>query len=109
MRHSYVLTVFSPTAPLAAPKNVKVDRTSGTEMVVSWTPPTLKEARGFIDHYVVYYTDGEKEEEVTCDASPCKITGLDATTTYSVSVSAVNGADEDPEGPTSAPVKGECV
>ena len=39
-----------------------VDRTSGQEMNVSWTPLTLVEVRGIIGNYTVYWRRRRSEE-----------------------------------------------
>ena len=49
--------------PNHPPKDVKVDRIYPTVMVVSWTPLTLSEARGFITSYTVFYLHRGKRQE----------------------------------------------
>ena len=91
--------------------DVNVDRTSPTVMVVSWTPLSYVEARGFISHYTVAYspqTSGRKRQDsvqtVTVpgmDSSTVTISNLDPETGYSVLVS---GATEGGVGEMSVPV-----
>ena len=83
-----------------------VDRTSGQQMTVSWTPLSLVEARGIIANYTVFITIGGGEVKrqnggCTPDSSPCTVdsdqssvtvTGLDPKQSYSVSVAAGTGA-----------------
>ena len=84
-------------------KGVMVDRTSGEQMNISWTPLTLVEARGIIASYTVFITEGGGEVRrqsgggCTPDSSPCTVdsdqssvtvTGLDPRQSYSVSVAA---------------------
>ena len=88
-------------------EGVMVNRTSGQEMTVTWTPLTLVEARGIIASYTVFITNGGggevKRQSGGCtpDSSPCtvdsdqssvNVTGLDPKQSYSVSVAAVTGA-----------------
>ena len=89
-------------APSTAPKDVSIDRTSPTVMVVSWTPLSYVEARGFISHYTVAYSpqtsDGGKRQVTGqtidvpgMDSSTVTISNLDPETGYSVSVSGTTG------------------
>ena len=78
----------------------------GTSIDLSWTPLTLKEARGFITGYVVSYSTGsgrrrQDEEEtldVSADASSATITELDPGTGYSVTVAGRTSAGVGPAG-----------
>ena len=84
--------------------DVSIDRTSPTVMVVSWTPLSYVEARGFISHYTVAYSsqtsDGRKRQALDTmfqtvpgmDSSTTRIEGLDPDTGYTVQVSANTGA-----------------
>ena len=75
-----------------------MDRIHPTVMVVSWTPLTLSEARGFITSYTVFYSpqvSRRKRQEpktmqktVSGDVSRTTIDGLDSNTSYGVQVSA---------------------
>ena len=99
------LTLFSAriiVAPSIAPMNVSIDRTFPTVMVVSWTPLSYVEARGFISHYTVAYspqTSGGRKRQATSDtvtvsgmdSSTATIDNLDPDTAYSVQVSATTG------------------
>ena len=99
------LTLFSACiiiAPSIAPMDVSIDRTSPTVMVVSWTPLSYVEARGFISHYTVAYspqTSGGRMRQATgqtvtvpgMDSSTTTIDNLDPGTVYSVQVSATTG------------------
>ena len=87
------------TAPDTAPKNVNVERPTPTTMLVSWTPLTLSEARGFVTFYTVAYTpvlNSRRRQvsqdtmymNVSADSSGVTIVGLDGSLTYSVQVSA---------------------
>ena len=75
-----------------------MDRIHPTVMVVSWTPLTLSEARGFITSYTVFYSpqvSRRKQQEpstmqktVSEDFNQTFIDGLDPNTAYDVQVSA---------------------
>ena len=72
-------------------------------MVVSWTPLSYVEARGFISHYTVAYSPqtsgGRKRQELDTmfqtvpdmNSSTTRIEGLDPDTVYTVQVSATTG------------------
>ena len=90
-------------APSIAPMDVSIDRTSPTVMVVSWTPLSYVEARGFISHYTVAYSpltsSGRKRQARDTmfqtvpgmDSSTTRIESLDPDTVYFVQVSATTG------------------
>ena len=90
-----LMNYFFDIEPTSAPKDVKVDRIHPTVMVVSWTPLTLSEARGFITSYTVFYSpqvSRRKRQEpntmqktVSGDVSR---TTIDSNTSYGVQVSA---------------------
>ena len=75
-----------------------MDRIHPTVMVVSWTPLTLSEARGFITSYTVFYSpqvSATKRQElntmqktVSGDINRTTIHGLDLKTAYDVQMSA---------------------
>ena len=80
-------------------KNVTVERTSPTTMLVSWTPLTLSEARGFVTHYTIAYTpvinsrrrqvsQDTTYQNVSADLSNETISRLDGSLAYSIQVSA---------------------
>ena len=83
--------------------DVSIDRTSPAAMVVSWTPLSYVEARGFISHYTVAYSSqtsgGRKRQTLATmfqtvpgmNSNTARIEGLD-TTDYIVQMSATNGA-----------------
>ena len=103
--------------------DVSIDRTSPTVMVVSWTPLSYIEARGFISHYTVAYspqTSGGRKRQATgqtidvpgMDSSTVTIDNLDLETGYSVSISGTTGGGVgDMSVPTNlAPAPtGDCV
>ena len=97
LTHSYIVALR--IAPDTAPKNVIVERTTPTTMLVSWTPLTLSEARGFVTFYTVAYTpvlNSRRRQvsqdtmymNVSADSSSVTIVGLDGSLAYSVQVSA---------------------
>ena len=84
-------------APDTAPKNVNVERPTPTTMLVSWTPLTLSEARGFVTFYTVAYTpvlNSRRRQvsqdtmymNVSADSSSVTIVGLVGSLAYSVQV-----------------------
>ena len=93
---------------IAAPPPVmdlKLVRSSATEIMVSWTVPSLVLARGFVDYLLEYEEAGQvrrrrqSSRDSSCTSSPCKvpasrggavITGLDPKRSYRVDVSPVN-------------------
>ena len=90
------------TAPNIAPQNLSINRISSTVMMVSWTPLSYVEARGFISHYTVAYSpqtsDGRKRQATGqtidvpgMDSSTTRIEGLVPDTVYTVKVSATTG------------------
>ena len=84
--------------------DVNINRISPTVMVVSWTPLSYVEARGFISHYTIAYSpqtsDGRETQGLDTmfwtvlgvDSNTTRIEGLDPDTGYSVQVSANTGA-----------------
>ena len=84
--------------PSIFPKNITTSRISPTEMVVSWIPLTLSEARGFITNYTVFYSpqvNRRKRQEpntmqktVSGDVNQTTIDDLDPNTAYDVRMSA---------------------
>ena len=98
------------TAP-PFPSNVTVLRSDdGREILVSWTPLTLVEAKSLIQFYRVTFdpvsVSRKRQSGATCSQSPCDvpgaeisvmITGLDPSTSYVVQVFVVNGGGS--EGP----------
>ena len=75
-----------------------MDRIYPTVMVVSWTPLTLSEARGFITSYTVFYSPqvsrGKQQEPhtmqkaVSGNVNQTTINGLDPNTAYDIQMSA---------------------
>ena len=115
------LLYFLYTVPSTAPRNTSIYRTSPTVMVVSWTPLSYVEARGFISHYIVAYspqTSGGRKRQATgqtvtvpgMDSSTTTIDNLDAGTVYSVQVSATTGGGTSESSvPVLAELPGEGV
>ena len=77
----------------------------GREILVSWTPLTLVEAKSLIQFYRVIFdpVSRKRQSGATCSQSPCDvpgteisvmITGLDPSTSYVVQVSVVNGGGQ---------------
>ena len=79
----------------------------GREVLVSWTPLTLVEAKSLIQFYRVIFDpvsgSHKRQSGATCSQSPCDvpgteisvvIIGLDPSTSYVVQVSVVNGGGQ---------------
>ena len=93
------LVSLSATEPNTSPRNIIVERPTPITMLVSWTPLTLPEARGFVTFYTVAYTPvlNSRRRQVSQDtmymnvsanSSSVTIVGLDGSLMYSVQVSA---------------------
>ena len=78
---------------------VEVNRISASMMMLSWTPLSISEARGFITHYTVAYfpqqSSSKRQEPNTIyknvsgsDSNQATINGLEASIDYGVQVSA---------------------
>ena len=93
------LHIANILAPDVTPRNIMLERTTPTIMLVSWTPLTLSEARGFVTFYTIAYTpvlNSRRRQvsqdtmymNVSADSSSVTIVGLDDSLAYSVQVSA---------------------
>ena len=81
------------------PSNVLVKRLNASHMMVSWTALTLKEARGHITHYTVYYRLASNNLHVFSAAVPQNtteviISDLLPGETYVVEISASTSVGE---------------
>ena len=83
--------------------DLKVERTSGSEIQVTWTVPDLVQARGFVEYTLEYSpttpTKQRRQADHTCSMSPCTVlvtrggvllTDLDPKETYLVRVRPMN-------------------
>ena len=85
--------------PKNPPSNIHVKRLNASHMMVSWTAPTLKEARGHITHYTVYYRLASNNLHVfsvtvTQDTTEVIISDLLPGETYVVEISASTSVGE---------------
>ena len=86
--------------PSVAPMGVMVSRSAdGLSMNVSWSPLTLSQARGFVDYVITYGPAGSTKRQtqsksLTTNGTFATLFSLDATGTYSVSVSGHTSAGE---------------
>ncbi len=88
--------------PQVSPTLTDIQRKSPTTISLSWTELTLIEARGFVSNYTIrYYTLSESRKRqqlnamsktVDANVTTATIEGLDETSSYSVQISASNGA-----------------
>ena len=101
------MTSYICPVPSVAPMGVVVTRSSdGLSMNISWSPLTLSQARGFVNYIISYGPPvGLKREALsmprTVNGSFATVSGLEATGTYSVTVSGQTSAGQ---GPSSSPV-----
>ena len=90
--------IHAHTAPVSHPRDITVTRVSPTSAIVSWTPLTLSEARGFVTEYNVTYWRSDSVSGVTVrvpgNESSVVISNLDADSDYlfTVSVGTAEGA-----------------
>ena len=102
-----VILCLAPTlAPSTAPGNVEVIRLNGTSMNVSWVPLNLVEAQGFVQSYIITYTQANsgsrrrrqaQTQQVDGNASFAIVGGLQPGVAYEVTVSGMtvqNGPGE---------------
>ena len=96
------------TVPSKGP-NISHVETSSDKLEVTWNILSDDEANGKIIKYQVCYQEGSNAAPPTCsshnnetgaDNTMTNLTGLDAATTYSVAVRAVNEVGEGPFGNT---------
>ena len=93
MTHLPCIFIFI-TVPVSHPRNVNTDRINDTSALVTWTPLSLTEARGFITQYnITYWTVGSdiSDSESTIvprDENSTIISGLDPDSQYNFIVSA---------------------
>ena len=87
--HVYILTFV--TAPSAQVGNVKFERLSNNKAaLVSWTPLTLLQARGFPVYFVAYQPSGQAAgvDKTVIDTTDSEVLigNLDPTTEYTFTV-----------------------
>ena len=89
--------VFFPPAPSTPPIGVNVSNTTSSSISVQWGPVVCIQRNGNIIGYLVRYrVEGTWSYQIMSvsggDTTETTITGLDAGTTYSIEVAAVNNA-----------------
>ena len=109
--------------PLAPPpvQNLMVGRLSGSEASVTWTVPSLQQARGFVTYIIKSLPTKSgimgNYEKLTCGISPCSVsvevggvtlTGLNPGLSYDIVVIPIN-EDETKGERTLSTVLCECV
>ena len=91
-RHSgHIVFLSIPPAPSAAPTSVSTSSESSSSITVQWEMVPCIHRNGDITGYSVKYS-GETVSVSGDDVTEVTITGLTASTTYSVQVAAVNDA-----------------
>nr|XP_015220779.1 PREDICTED: interleukin-12 receptor subunit beta-1 [Lepisosteus oculatus] len=85
--------------PRSSPKKVTVLNVTVNSAVVKWAPIPVPDQQGFLQHYVIYITAGNRTREVQVDASEThyKIQELTAATTYSVQIAGKTAAGLGPK------------
>ena len=96
------MTSYMYLVPSVAPVGVVVTRPSdGLSMNISWSPLTLSQARGFVDYVITYGPPGGAKRQTLSKSLIVSdlfatVSGLEATGTYSVSVSGHTSAGQGP-------------
>ncbi len=110
----FSILVLHPAA--SAPGGVQAQRSAdGRYMIVSWTPLTLVQARGFVQYYIISVSgevmDSRKRQAggsydiskdtllVPAASTSATVSGLYLHTEYVVSVAAANGLQSPPSEP----------
>ena len=90
--------------PTGAPRNIKAEPVSPTELRMSWTPPEADSQNGDLLGYNIFYkADNEKEVKIEVASAPetsHSIIFLEMYMNYTISMSAFNPAGEGPESET---------
>uniref|UniRef100_UPI00358E061C protein sidekick-1-like n=1 Tax=Myxine glutinosa TaxID=7769 RepID=UPI00358E061C len=100
--------------PSAAPRNVKVEGTSSSQLQVTWSPPPASSHTGDLQGYKVFYKtapkhDGNESERIRVLYLPetsVRLKGLEGFTRYSVRIIAYNTAGQ---GPSSSIATGRTL
>ena len=90
--------------PTGAPRNIKAEPVSPTELRMSWSPPEADSQNGDLLGYNIFYkADNEKEVRIEVASAPetsHSIIFLEMYMNYTISMSAFNPAGEGPESET---------
>ena len=92
-------SVSIPPAPSAAPISVSISEVTSSSITVQWEMVPCIHRNGDITGYSVQYTGGGSTQTLSVsgdDVTEVTITGLTASTTYSVRVAAENDVDTGP-------------
>ena len=87
------------TAPSAAPDSVSISEVTSSSITIQWEMVPCIHRNGDITGHSVQYTGGGSTQTMSVsggDVTEVTITGLTASTTYSVQVAAVNVAGTGP-------------
>ncbi|XP_053341347.1 interleukin-31 receptor subunit alpha [Clarias gariepinus] len=82
--------------PLTAPGNVSCSDVTKSSFVITWHPVPEEELRGFLQGYIIRYTQDNNKENITVDPSvnSYKLMNLRSGSMYCVEVSAYTAAGE---------------
>jgi len=96
-----VVVYVGEAVPTGAPRSVKAEAVSPTEVRISWQPPEVDSQNGDLLGYKIFYkAAGEKKKEiepVSASQTSHSLIFLDMYTNYTISISAFNPAGEGPE------------
>ncbi|XP_060769423.1 uncharacterized protein LOC132876147 isoform X2 [Neoarius graeffei] len=82
--------------PLTAPRNVSSSKVTQNSFVITWSPVPEEDLRGFLQGYIIYYTQDKREKNITVDPSmnSYELQNLRSGSTYCLLLSAYTAAGE---------------
>ncbi|XP_056121445.1 leukemia inhibitory factor receptor [Rhinichthys klamathensis goyatoka] len=87
---------FSEESPISAPGNVSILNITQYSSVITWSPVSEEDLRGFLLGYYIYYTEDNNETSFKVDPSlnSFKLLNLKSNSAYRVQLSAFTAAGE---------------
>lgn len=87
---------FSEESPISAPGNVSIMNITQYSSVITWSPVSEEDSRGFLLGYYIYYTDDNNETSIKVDPSinSFELLNLESNSAYRVQLSAFTAAGE---------------
>ena len=96
-----VVVYVGEAVPTGAPRSVRAEAVSPTELRISWSPPEADSQNGDLLGYKIFYkSEGRRENEievVSASHTSHSLIFLDMYRNYTISMSAFNPAGEGPE------------